>query len=38
MKMPLSMTCHHATTDGYHVSLFLEKLQREMNSFAQYLA
>lgn len=37
MKMPLSMTCHHATTDGYHVSRFLEKLQQEMNGFQKYL-
>jgi hypothetical protein len=25
LLLPLSMTCHHATTDGYHVSLFLEQ-------------
>lgn len=25
--MPLSITCHHATTDGYHVKCFLESLQ-----------
>lgn len=31
--MPLSITCHHATTDGYHVNLFLEKLQEEMDGF-----
>ena len=35
--MPLSLTCHHATTDGYHLSRFLEDLQRDMDSFAQYL-
>jgi len=35
--MPLSLTCHHATTDGYHVSLFLEDLQRDANAFAQLI-
>jgi len=37
LMMPLSITCHHATTDGYHVSLFLEQLQAEANRFEQYL-
>ena len=31
--LPLSITCHHATTDGYHVSRFLEELQRDMDAF-----
>jgi chloramphenicol O-acetyltransferase type A len=31
--MPLSLTCHHATTDGYHVNLFLQELQAEMDRF-----
>ena len=35
--MPLSITCHHATTDGYHVKAFLESLQQDADSFAQYL-
>ena len=35
--MPLSLTCHHATTDGYHISRFLESLQADINSFRQYL-
>lgn len=35
--MPLSVTCHHATTDGYHVHLFLESLQEDMNGFEKYL-
>lgn len=35
--MPLSLTCHHATTDGYHIGLFLDKLQTEADHFAQYL-
>ena len=35
--MPLSMTCHHATTDGYHVARFLEELQQDMDTFENYL-
>ena len=35
--MPLSITCHHATTDGYHVSRFLEQLQDEMDNFENYI-
>lgn len=35
--MPLSMTCHHAATDGYHVGCFLETLQGYMNSFEQFI-
>lgn len=31
--MPLSLTCHHATTDGYHVAGFLKSLQEDMNQF-----
>lgn len=31
LLMPLSITLHHATTDGYHVNKFLEELQNEMN-------
>ncbi|MGN0794364.1 MAG: CatA-like O-acetyltransferase [Aristaeellaceae bacterium] len=34
MRMPLSITCHHATTDGYHVARFLEELQAEMDLFS----
>lgn len=29
--MPLSITCHHATTDGWHVKCFLESLNYNMN-------
>lgn len=29
--MPLSVTVHHATTDGYHLKVFFEELQRTMN-------
>lgn len=31
--MPLSLTVHHATTDGYHVSKFIDDLQNDMNNF-----
>ena len=35
--MPLSITCHHATTDGYHVKCFLETLQDDMRNFERHL-
>ncbi len=35
--MPLSLTCHHATTDGYHVGKFIDELQKDMDSFEKYL-
>lgn len=35
--MPLSITCHHASADGYHVSRFLETLQSEVDLFQQYI-
>lgn len=28
--MPLSLTCHHAATDGYHIKCFLEDLESDM--------
>ncbi len=28
--MPLSMTCHHATTDRYHIKCFIDSLNKEM--------
>lgn len=31
--LPLSITCHHAATDGYHVDVFLKQLQEEMDGF-----
>lgn len=31
--MPLSLTCHHATTDGYHVKEFLEDLKIQIADF-----
>jgi len=33
MLMPLSLNCHHATTDGYHISEFLKALQQDMDNF-----
>ena len=36
-KMPLSLTCHHATTDGWHVHRFLESLQEKMDEFERFL-
>ena len=35
--MPLSITCHHATTDGYHIKCFLDSLQEAINGFMRYL-
>ena len=35
--MPLSITCHHATTDGYHIKCFLDSLQEDINGFMRYL-
>ena len=29
LLMPLSLTCHHAATDGWHVKCFLEQLQAD---------
>ena len=29
--MPLSVTAHHATTDGYHLKVFFEDMQKTMN-------
>lgn len=31
--LPLSLTCHHATTDGYHIKRFLADLEIEMMEF-----
>lgn len=35
--MPLSITCHHAATDGYHVKCFLEEFQESADHFADFL-
>ena len=37
LMMPLSISCHHAASDGYHVSIFLDKLQQEADSFEKYV-
>lgn len=35
--MPLSVTCHHAAADGWHLSRFLEKFFAKANKFEKYL-
>lgn len=37
IKMPLSVTVHHATTDGYHLKVFFEELQRTMDHCDEWL-
>lgn len=37
ITMPLSVTVHHATTDGYHLKVFFEELQRTMNNPQEWL-
>lgn len=37
VTMPLSITVHHATTDGYHLKVFFEELQRTMNCPDEWL-
>lgn len=37
LMMPLSITCHHATTDGYHVNEFLTQLQAKADHFERYI-
>ena len=32
LEMPLSVTVHHATTEGYHLKISFEELQRTMNN------
>lgn len=32
--LPLAIQVHHAVCDGYHVGLFVEKLQEKINGFA----
>lgn len=34
--MPLSLTCHHATTDGWHIARFLEDLQADIDGFDEF--
>ncbi len=31
--LSLSITCHHATTDGWHVKCFLESFEQLINTF-----
>ena len=35
--LPLSITCHHAVADGYHIKVFLNELQQSMDSFEQFI-
>lgn len=35
--LPLSLTCHHAATDGWHVHQALTRLQERADGFARYL-
>lgn len=35
--MPLSVTVHHATTDGYHLKMFFEELQGSMDNPREWL-
>ena len=37
MLLPLSITCHHAATDGWHVQRFLKELQADMDGFEAFL-
>lgn len=34
---PFYATFHHAATDGYHIHLFLQSLQKDMDTFSQYI-
>ena len=35
--LPLSVTCHHAATDGWHVQRFLKELQADMDGFEAFV-
>lgn len=35
--MHLSLTCHHATTDGYHVNQFIEQFQHSADEFEKFI-
>jgi len=37
MLLPLSVTCHHAATDGYHVKCFLDTLQESADHFGKLI-
>ncbi len=38
LLLPLSLTCHHATTDGYHIKEFLRSSQNYADHFEQFLS
>ena len=38
IQMPLSVTVHHAATDGYHLKVFFEELQYTMNHPEDWLS
>ena len=35
--LPLSLTCHHAATDGCHIAAFLDELQDDAEHFSLFL-
>jgi chloramphenicol O-acetyltransferase type A len=37
VTMPLSITVHHATTDGWHIKCFLEDLQEAMDGIGEWI-
>ena len=37
LMMPLSLTCHHAATDGYHVNRFLEDFCNDADNFEEFV-
>ena len=37
LLLPLSITCHHAAADGYHVKRFLDTLQDGMDHMEEFL-
>ena len=37
LLMPLSLTCHHATTDGWHITQFIETLQQYADKFEEFI-
>ena len=37
LLMSLSITCHHATTDGWHINQFMERMQADADRFEIFL-
>ena len=37
IMMPLSITAHHATTDGWHIKCFLDDLQKAMDKTEEWI-